>query len=87
MSASCLLADAETQGGGSAMWAKDDQTLLALLASSTDWSKSLFLLLVSFSQLICCNVIAINSKAASPGSYEAILACEGHTIFLFFCGM
>lgn len=43
------------------------------------------LLLASFPQLICCNVIAVNSnKAASPGSYEAKIACEGHTTFLPF---
>lgn len=42
MSAGCLFADAETQGGGSAMQARD-QTLLAPLADKANWSKVLFL--------------------------------------------
>lgn len=45
MSARCLLTDADTQGGGSAMQGKDqtllgvDQTLLAPLADKRNWSE------------------------------------------------
>lgn len=50
MSARCLLTDADTQGGGSAMRGKDqttllgaDQTLLAPLADKRNWSEVPFL--------------------------------------------